>query len=415
MKYYRRVWYVLMLGWISLYMVRVGLSPLLAPIMKEFSLTYAQAGLLSSAVFWAYTFMQIPSGYMGDRWGHKRFLVLGTALWTVLCGLTGLAAGFWSLVVVRFFTGMAEGTYFGNDRPIIAKYTPREEMAKGQGTSAMGMGLGMGLGLLLAGLIAGRWGWRWVFFLYTLPSLAAFLLVARVVAEPDGAAGRKKLSARDFSMAFRSKNLWLLYLSGFSIMYMFWVLGAWAPMICLEIGKETLGGAGVQASRLGLVSVPALLLSGAMSDRFGGKKYGRHYHLVVCILFTTLLALLMGLTLQYNLGLYVFLALMILGGFSVWAFFPPFYALLAESAPREILGTTFGAANTVSFMASLAAPGCTGYLRDATRGFSWGFYLAALLLVFGAVCALASTREGNQPPSSPAATRGGRGDRAGAS
>ena len=169
--YYRRVWGVLLLGWLSLYMVRVGMSPLLAPIMKEFHLSYSQAGLLSSVVFWAYTAMQLPSGFLGDRWGHRRFLLVGTFCWTILSLVTSLVGSFASLLAVRFFTGMAEGTYFGNDRPLVSHYTPTEKKATGQGISALGMGLGMGLGILCAGWIAQLWGWRWVFVLYAVPSL----------------------------------------------------------------------------------------------------------------------------------------------------------------------------------------------------------------------------------------------------
>ena len=155
----------------SLYMVRVGMSPILVPIMEEFHLNYAQAGFLSSAVFWAYTSMQIPSGYMGDRWGRRRFLLLGTLSWSILCLLTGFVTSFALLFLVRFLTGMAEGTYFGNDRPIIAAYTPSEKMGMGQGISTMGMGFGMGFGILLAGQIAEWWGWRSVFILYAIPSI----------------------------------------------------------------------------------------------------------------------------------------------------------------------------------------------------------------------------------------------------
>ena len=258
-QYYHKVWGVLLLGWMSLYMVRTGMSPLLVPIMNEFQLSYAQAGFLASAVFWAYTAMQIPSGYMGDRWGRRRFLLLGSFRLSILCFLTGLVNSFLWLFLVRLFTGMAGGTYFGNDRPIIAAYTPPEKGATGQGMSAMGMGVGMGFGILLAGQFAEWWGWRSVFFIYAIPSFLSFLLVYRVIRDPEPSSSKQaRIEKSQFSIAFKSVELWMIYLAGFSMMYMFWVLGTWAPAIFLELGVGGIASSGIYAGIVGFIGVPGL-------------------------------------------------------------------------------------------------------------------------------------------------------------
>ena len=142
LQYYHQVWLALILGWISNYMVRVALSPVLLPLMKEFSLSYAQAGLLASAVFYSYALMQFPAGYLGDRFGKKRILILCILGWGLSSLAMAAAASFAALVLVRFLTGLAQGTYFSNDRPIIAYYTPKEKAGIGQGISFMGLGSG---------------------------------------------------------------------------------------------------------------------------------------------------------------------------------------------------------------------------------------------------------------------------------
>jgi len=386
--YYYKVWGTLLFGWTSLYMVRVGMSPLLVPIMDEFHLSYADAGLLSSAVFWAYTFMQIPSGYMGDRWGHRRFLLFGTLCWSILCLLTGFVTSFALLLVARFLTGMAEGTYFGNDRPIISAYTPTAKMARGQGISAIGMGLGMGFGILFAGQIAEWWGWRTVFILYSIPSFLACFFVWKVIRDPAPASWHPDEKEVRFSIAFRSKSLWMLYIAHFGTMYMFWVLGTWSPAIFLELGVGGIGSSGIYAGMLGLIGVPALILSGVISDKLRQRRQNRYSHLAVCLLGMCIVTFLMGFGLDVGLSSAWFVVLLILGGLAVWSFFPPFYAILSDYVPKKILGTTFGAANTVGFMASLLAPWCTGYLRDQTGSFSWGFYVAGVVLLLGLICTL---------------------------
>ena len=77
------------------------------------------------------------------------------------------------------------------------------------------------------------------------------------------------------------------------------------------------------------------------------------------------------------------LVFIIFAGFFLWAFFAPFYALITDLVPKEVLGTTFGLANTVSFIGSLIAPWLTGALRDLTGNFAWGFYSSAILLSLG--------------------------------
>ena len=194
--HYYTVWGVLIFGWISNYLVRAGLSPVLIPLMQEFNLNFSQAGLLASAVFYSYALMQFPAGYLGDRLGKKRILILCSLGWGLTSLGTALAPTFAVLFLFRFLTGLAQGTYFSNDRPIIAYYTPPEKAGLGQGLSFTGLGIGMCLGILLAGWISEAWGWRAVFFIFSLPALAAAFLIGRVIKEPPratyaSASGRK--------------------------------------------------------------------------------------------------------------------------------------------------------------------------------------------------------------------------------
>jgi len=254
------------------------------------------------------------------------------------------------------------------------------------------MGLGMGFGILLAGQIAQWWGWRMVFILYSIPSFLVFLFVWRIIKDPEAAAGVQEGSKRRFSMAFKSPYLWMLYFSYFAIMYVFWVLGTWAPAIFLELGVDSIGSSGIYAAVLGFIAVPALLISGIISDKMKRKRQDRHLHLVLCLAVIWVVAFFLGIGLDLELGSTWFVAGIILGGFLVWGYFPPFLALLADQVPRNILGTTFGAANTVGFMASLVAPWCTGYLRDQTQGFSWGFYVTSIVLLLGLLSMVAASR-----------------------
>src|SRR3989304_1452658 len=135
---YHTIWAVLVGGWVTNYMVRMSLPPVLVPMMQEFHLSHTQAGLLATAFFYAYTMMQLPAGHLGDRLGRKAILIFATACTGTMSFLTSHAPSFFTIFVFRFLTGVGQGTYFGNDRPIIAAYTPKDRMGLGQGASVPG-------------------------------------------------------------------------------------------------------------------------------------------------------------------------------------------------------------------------------------------------------------------------------------
>jgi hypothetical protein len=135
---YHTVWALLVFGWIGNYMVRMAFSPLLGPVMTEFGLSHAEGGFLFSVFFYGYVAMQIPAGLLGDRFGRKRVLVVGILLVAASALMTGLARTLVVVGLARLVTGLAQGMYFANDRPIIAAATPRERLAGGGLVSGLG-------------------------------------------------------------------------------------------------------------------------------------------------------------------------------------------------------------------------------------------------------------------------------------
>src|SRR5262245_3774172 len=54
-----------------------------APFMRaEMGLTRADLGLLFAAFFWSYSFLQMPAGWVVDRFGVRLGYALGFVLWS---------------------------------------------------------------------------------------------------------------------------------------------------------------------------------------------------------------------------------------------------------------------------------------------------------------------------------------------
>ncbi len=385
---YHTVWLILIFGWITNYMVRSSLSPLLIPIIQEFKLTYAQAGILATAFFYAYTLMQLPAGHIGDRLGRRFVLVICTCWWGLMSLLTGLANSFFSIFIFRFLTGIGEGAYFSNDRPIISAYTPERKRGFGQGISFIGLGIGMFIGILLAGWISDIFGWRAVFILYSIPSFLASLLIFLLIKEPKKGE-LKKGNSVSYSLIFKNRDLWLLYIGGISGIYALWVIGTWAPAIFKEMGVKTLAQSSFYSSLLGLSAIPGLSITGLISDRLIKKGKGRKGLIAIEFFLIALFMSFLGYGLEVKINLYVFIFFYFMAGFFIWGHWAAFYALLPDIVPYEILGTAYGFTNTIHFLGSIFAPWVTGWIKDFSASFSWGLYLGAIFCVLGGILILA--------------------------
>ncbi|MFQ6043424.1 MAG: MFS transporter [Candidatus Poribacteria bacterium] len=406
-RYYHTVWSVLVFGWVTNYMIRIGFSPVLSPIMEEFNITHADAGLLATAFFIAYAVMQFPSGHLGDRVGRKVMLTISSFGWAVAALLTGLTKSYAQLFACRLITGLTEGSYFGGDRPVIAAYTPKEKMGLGQGVSFIGLGMGMCLGILLAGMIAEVWGWRIVFILFSLPAFVAGFLILTLIKEPSKKSGKSAVNpgtegtftssqqssilseeqshGASYKLVITNRDLWMLYLGGIPSIYALFVIGTWAPKIFEDIGVTSLANASIYSSLLGIAAIPGLMVMGYISDKLYQRGFGKKCAVVASFIILAFFMGLMGYAIDTGAPVWVFVVYIFIAGFFVWGMWAPIFSIIAGIVPQEIRGTVFGLTNGINFIGAIVAPWLTGWIKDLTGSFAWGAYSSGIILVLGAI------------------------------
>jgi MFS family permease len=388
---YSLIWAVFVYTWIANYLIRMALSALLPPIMEEFSLSYAQAGLLSSALFYAYAGMQLPAGVLGDRLGRKRMLIAGVLLGAAASAFTGLAATLTLLFVARLVTGLSQGFLFSNDRVIIAATTPREKMALGQGISFSGAGLGTTLGLFMAGYLGTLLPWRGVFLVFALPPLLAAVLLWRFVPEPPHATAPPD-PAWPFRRVLRTRDFWLLGLTGIMPIYVQFLLATWGPALFVEVGVRDLANSASLASLQGLMAPAGLLASGLVSDRLHARGLHRKVSIAAGLLLSIASLIAMALTVQRPGPPWLLTISLLATSFFIWCCWGPAYAIFGEMFPPSVLGRAFGAYNTICFLGGVASPYVTGWLRDLSGSFVAGLYGAAALSGLCVACVMALDR-----------------------
>lgn len=183
------------MGWLCVaatiaYISRNSISAAESTIRGELQLTVQQMGWVLSAFFWGYALAQIPTGWLGQRWGTRRALTLYAVVWSLAAAAMALTGGLVSLLLARLLFGIAQAGIFPCCANTIARWVPTSRRAVASGALTSFMSIGGALGAALTGiLISGiTWpaqasdvppevwlppiSWRIVFALFALPGLA---------------------------------------------------------------------------------------------------------------------------------------------------------------------------------------------------------------------------------------------------
>jgi ACS family D-galactonate transporter-like MFS transporter len=152
---------------------RISLSIAMPTIAREFALSPSMQGLILSSFFWSYALLQIPGGWLIDRFGPRRVVAGATLLWGVFQTLLGVASGGLSLLLLRVGLGGAEAPLFPAGSKLNALWLSRHERARGAVLMDAGSPLGAAIGgLAISNLILVFGSWRMAFIVAGLTTIA---------------------------------------------------------------------------------------------------------------------------------------------------------------------------------------------------------------------------------------------------
>ncbi len=135
----------------------------------------ATSYLLSSGVF------LVPSGKMGDIWGRKRILALGTWIFILSAFLGPLMPNMVLFLLFRAVQGAGGSLMLTMSMAILTSVFPATERGRALGVNAASIYLGSSAGPFFGGVIISALGWSSVFYLNGgLGLVALFLLKTRI-------------------------------------------------------------------------------------------------------------------------------------------------------------------------------------------------------------------------------------------
>ena len=115
------------------YIDRSNISTAAPFIHTDLHLSDAQMGLVFSAFALPYAFLQMPGGWLGDRFGARRTLAWLGGVWTAATVATGAAGALGTLVASRLALGAGESAAFPTATTAMSRWLPAQLRGTGQG------------------------------------------------------------------------------------------------------------------------------------------------------------------------------------------------------------------------------------------------------------------------------------------
>jgi ACS family glucarate transporter-like MFS transporter len=177
---------VVLLAFVSLvgYALRTNISIAQEYMAPELGISFAQMGTISAWGFQlAYALFQVPTGFLGDRFGARNVLTVAILGWAVASFLTGIvpaSAGagvaFASLFLFRVLLGVSQAATYPVGSMAITHTLPQRLRGTANGIYISAATIGSGLAPLTLAPLMVALGWRSVFLASSVVGLLAAIL-----------------------------------------------------------------------------------------------------------------------------------------------------------------------------------------------------------------------------------------------
>lgn len=357
--------------------VRYSYGLLLPQMLPALSISKAEAGLIFSSFFIAYTAFSPIVGVLADEISIRKVLV--TFLILLGCGSTLMAFASSLKLAILFFglAGIGASSCWSPVVPLAQRWIGDARKGMVFAVITSGGAFGTMVSSLVMPILVENYSWRsgWV-FLGALAFALAFACAIVPIDRPDMGIGVKSKKGHIFSIRdafigrFRDPKFWLI--GGSYMLVVFAVLIPFTFLVTYAV--QEFGHPYKDAARLisviAIASIIGRFLLSSLSDYLGRIKV---------LIFSCILIVfgILGMIYQQSYDqLRLFAFIFGCGHGSLW----PLYATCASDYfPKDYTGSILGAWTLLGGICSIACPVIVGYLVDYTETFAWSFILGAVV------------------------------------
>lgn len=366
------------------YIDRSNLGIAATLIKDELRISGSQLGTLLSAFFWIYALMQVPAGWLVDRYDVRWVFAIGYFLWSAATAVTGFLHGFVALLIIRIVLGLGESVAFPSYSKLLGGYVKEHQRGVANAVIMAGLALGPAVGMLVGGSAVNRFGWR-PFFI-ALGLLGMLWLPLWYVWRPPRPVSHTQtsLGVVGYLYILLERSAWGTCIGQSSINYYLYFLVTWLPFYLVRGRHLTLNQMARQGALVFLMSAISAYVTGKLSDRWiqtGGsptsvrKGFMAAGHIGIGI----------ALVLTVMSTGWLFIAMLALTGVFLGMSMCNSWAFSQMLAGPRMVGRWVGVQNFIGNVAGAVAPVLTGILLDRTGSYYWPFFITAIVAWIGAV------------------------------
>jgi MFS family permease len=387
---------LLCLMYLITYIDRVNISTAALAFNTELHISKIEYGWIFSAFGYTYALFQIIGGFLGDRFGPRMTLTLCGLVWALSTVGTGLAGGFWSLVIARLMLGFGEGATFPTATSAMSIWTRVGWRGFAQGITHSFSRAGFALAPALVVYLMSVWTWRGSFIALGLASLVWVALwgwyfrdnprdhsgvsEAELAVLPSYALQRQRPPVPWRRLVPRMMPTTIVY---FCYGWTLWLYLSWMP--------QFFQGHGLNITKSALFTT-AVSLAGVIGDTMGGVISDGVFHLTGNlatarrnVVIGSFLSSVVFLTPLFFVTDVVILTLCLAAAFFCLELtIGPIWSVPMDIAPKHA-GTASGIMNTGSAVAAIISPTVFGYIVSWSGSWELPFAGSIGLLLIGAV------------------------------
>jgi MFS transporter, ACS family, D-galactonate transporter len=376
-------------AFIIAYLDRQNLSiALSAHEFKDFfRLTDNARGLLNSAFFWSYAALQIPAGWLVDRFGVKRPFAIALGIWSIVAGLTAWCGSVAQLFSLRLLLGAGEAVNTPAGMRWIRLNLDEQQHGFVMGLYQASAKLGPAIGAPLAVWLLLAYGWRWMFIAMGFGAMLWLVPWLLIVRDNDrelenAVLKRPEITPIHFGELISNRVMWGVIIGSFCYNYFNYFCLTWLPAYFAERRGMSLNSTGwfTGFSFWGFAIVATA--TGFWADRIVQRGRDpvtiRKRFIIAGFLIAS--TEMIGASSSSNSVALLFAVVSLSGlGFATGNY----WALTPAIMPGAPMGRLAAVQNMAANLAGIAAPIITGVLKQVTGGYEAPMWANFAFLLLG--------------------------------
>jgi MFS family permease len=368
------------------------LSLTLPALVTVFALTKAEAGAIGSILAAGLVVGGIIFGWVADRIGRVRSLMLCVAIYSCFSGITAFAPSVTWVSVFRFCAGLGMGGAWTSGAALVAETWPARHRGKGGALMQMGLPIGSMLAISIAAVVDSVFGgmngagWRVMYVLGFLPVVILFFIARRTPESPiwrdRTQSGSPRDGLREVFAKGNARGMILALGFIFFCQYIYWGVFTWTPTFLISVKHLNFlhSLSFVLSQQIG--SLCGFLVFAALVDRIGRRPSFLIYLLIGAVS----VAIFVVASTQAVLYVAIFWT-----GFGITGLFAGMGPFTAELVPNSgSRGLAMGIAYNGGRLGGILAPYLIGALATSTAGFQLGMGTNIIAFVIAAGVIMAS-------------------------